>query len=282
VGPAAIDVAGQDDSEFAVWAHRSGLYLFAGQHPELISREQQVAWETINWDYGHLIKVRIDQVRRLVYILCPINGSQTINCRLVVNYYFGTGDPVVFVQRRGILVPNVEGRKWSQDALLFNEGLYVPQKSKNAVQLAGVNVENQMLFFAADGSIKNVVENQYFDEDYNGNPVGYFSSWIGVLGTSPSMMFTKLVGARMWATGNGLCGVTAYDDNDVGYSLTGPLSPYLLTPGQRTRKDLPMPVQGVTSQRWAVGMDNGGVAGAWWEVFKSDLMAFDQWPGLPG
>ena len=282
VGPAAIDIGGQEDSEFAMWAHRSGLYLFTGNAPMLISREQQNTWETINWDYGHLIKVRIDHVRRLVHILVPINGSTTINCRLVLNYYFGTGDPVVFVIRRGILVPNVEGRKWSQDNLNFNDALYIPQKSKNAVQANGVNVENQMVFFAADGSIKNMVAGQYYDQDYAGNQVGYFSNWIGVLGESPEMSFNKLVGARMWCTGNGLCNVTAYDDQDNAYVLTGPLSPYLLTPGNRTRASIPMSVQGVTSTRWAVGMDNMGVAGAWWQVFKSDLMVIPMWPGQPG
>ena len=287
VGALAIDIAGQDDSEFAIWAHRSGLYLFAGQHPELISREQEAAWNTINWDYGHLIKVKIDHVRRLVHILAPINGSTTINARFVMNYYFGTGDPVVFVQRRGILVPNVEGRKWSQDPLNFNDGLYIPQKSKNAVQTVGVNVENQMLFFAADGSIKNCVDNQYFDEDFSGSPVGYTDNWTGVLGTSPSTTFTKCVGVKMWGTGNGLWAVTAFDDQDYPYVLTGPLMALLLTPGLRTRKDLPFPVQGITSQRWAVGMSNTPagqqpIPGNWWFVYKSDLMVFDQWPGLPG
>ncbi len=281
VGPAAIDIAGQDDSEFAMWVHRSGLYLFTGNAPTLISREQQDTWETINWDYGHLVKVRIDHVRRLVHILVPINGSTTINARLVMNYYFGTGDPVVFVQRRGILVPNVEGRKWSQDDLNFNDAVYIPQKSKNAVQVAGLNVANQMVFFAADGSIKNMVDGQYFDEDYNGNQVGYFSNWVGVLGPTP-MNFSKLVGARMWCTGNGLCNVTAYDDQDNAYLLTLALSPYILTPGVRSRMDIPSPYQGVHSMCWAVGMDNMGVAGAWWEVFKSDLMVIPTWPGLPG
>ena len=200
----------------------------------------------------------------------------------MLNYYFGTGDPVVFVQRRGILVPNVEGRKWSQDDLTFNDGLYIPQKSQNAVQVAGLDIANQMVFFAADGSIKTVTDGQLYDEDYNGAQVGYFSNWIGVLGESPEMSFSKLAGARMWATGNGLCNVTAYDDNNNPYILTGPFSPFLLTPGKRTRMDIPMGTQGVTSQRWSVGMDNGGIAGAGWEVFKSDLMVYPEWPGLPG
>ena len=239
VGALAIDVGGQDDSEFAIWAHRSGVYMFAGQHPQLISREQQDAWETINWNYGHIIKVRIDQVRRLVHILAPINGSTTINCRFVMDYYFGTGDPVVFVQRRGILVPNVEGRKWSQDDLTFNDALYVPQKSQNAVQQAGVNVANQMLFFAADGSIKNVVEGQYHDQDYNGNPVGYFSNWIGVLGNLPATSFDNLIGARMWATGNGLMQVTAYDDDNVPIMLTTDLVPLPFDAGAENAERYP-------------------------------------------
>jgi hypothetical protein len=282
VGASAIDIAGQDDSEFAMWVHRSGVYMFTGNAPVLISREQEAAWETINWDYGHIIKLRIDHKRRLVHILAPTNGSATINTRFVINYYFGTGDPVVFVPRRGELVPNVEGRKWSQDPLMYNDAVYIPQKSRNAVQQAGVDVNTQMVFFAADGSIKTMTDNQYWDEDYNGNQVGYLSQWIGVLGSSPSTVYCKLAGARMWGTGQGLWNVTAYDDNDNPYVLTGPLTPIFLTPGTRTRADVPMPTAGIFSMRWAVGMDNGGVPGQWWEVFKSDLMVYPTWPGLPG
>jgi hypothetical protein len=212
-----------------------------------------------------------------------------------MNYYFGTGDPVVFVQRRGILVPNVEGRKWSQDPLNFNDALYIPQKSNNGLSyrvglnLVPVNIENQMLFFAADGSIKNVVDNQYFDEDYSGNQIGYQDGWIGVLGENSSMSHDKLIGARMWATGNGPCAVTAYNDQDQAFALTGPLTTFLLTLGLRTRMDIPMPVQGAPSysMRWAVGMSNTPagqqpIPGNWWFIYKSDLMVIPTWPGQPG
>lgn len=281
VGALAIDIAGEDDSEFAVWAHRSGPSLYKGGSPMLIGREQLDNWNEINWEYGHLIKTKIDPVRRLIYFLVPMGNSTTINYRFVMNYYFGMADPVVFVSRKGQLVPNVEGRKWSLDDLLYNDALYIPQKSRNAVQVANLNVANQMVFFAADGSIKTVTENQYFDEDYNGEPVGYFGNWLGVLGNTPTTTYDKLIGASMWATGNGLCNVTAYDDNDNPFVLTGPLSPYILTPGQRTRADIPSPYID-TSQRWAVGMDNGGIPGVWWFVFRSDLYVIPMWPSLPG
>ncbi|MDE2102972.1 MAG: hypothetical protein KGL39_37355, partial [Patescibacteria group bacterium] len=185
VGPAAIDVASYDDSgaasEIAVWAHRSGLYLFDGSAPRFISRERKDEWDSINWAYGHLIRVRIDPVNRLIYVMAPINGSTVINARLVVNYYFGIQDPVVFLRRSGKLVPNIEGRKWSYDPLSYNDALYIPQKSQNAVQQAGLDVSNNMVFFAADGSIKTVTKGQYYDQDYTGAQVGYFSNWISVL-----------------------------------------------------------------------------------------------------
>lgn len=283
VGASAIDIAGQDDSEFAIWAHRSGLYMFTGQAPMLISRERLADWETINWDYGHLVKVRIDQKRRLVHVLAPINGSTVVNTRFTMDYYFGTADPVIFSRMQGRLVPNPQGRKWSQDDVLFNDALYIPQKSLSAVQAAGVDVKNEMVFFAQDGSIKTMTDGQYFDEDYDGNQVGYFSNWIGVLSNNAKRTFRKLAGARMFGTGNGLWNIVAYDDNDTPYLLTGPLSPILLTPGQRTRADVPMPDGGtIESLNWAVGMDNGGVAGAWWQVYSSDLMVIDMWPNVPG
>lgn len=286
VGPLAIDIAGADEegnaSEFAAWAHRSGLCVFTGTSPLLMSRERLVDWETINWAYGHLVKVQIDHKRRQIHVLAPTGNSTSCNTRWVVDYFFGMEDPVIFSRMMGRLIANPRGRKWSQDDVVYNSALYIPQKSQNAVQTAGIDVGNQMVFFAADGSIKALEDGQYYDEDFDGNQVGYMSQWVGVLGQSPSRDFGKLVGARMWATGNGLCNVHAYDDNDTDYLLTDANSPFVLTPGQRTRMDIPMNYAGVTSQRWAVGFDNNGVAGAWWQIFASDLMVIPMWKGLPG
>lgn len=288
-GPKAIDVAGADEngneSEFAMWAHREGVSLYPGSSPTLINRELLEDWETINWDYGHLIVLKIDHVRRLAYILAPTNGSTVCNARWTLNYFFGTGDPVVFVVRRGILVPNVKGRKWSQDDFAgfnFNDAVFIPQKSKNAVQLAGLDVEKEMVFVASDGSVKTVTEGQYYDEDYNRAQKGYFSNWRGVLGNEPGSGFSKCIGGKFWGTGNGKWNLTAYDDNLTPYVLTGPLAPCVLVPGKRSRFDVAMQDVPGLSMRWAVGMDNAGVAGAWWEVFLSTLYKIDMWDSLPG
>jgi hypothetical protein len=284
-GPKAIAIAGQDNSEFAVWAHRSGLYLYAGESPSLISRELTQDWETINWDYGHLIAVRIDHDLRLIHILAPTNGATTCNARWILNYFFGMGDPVVFVQRRGILVPNVEGRKWSLDdfsGFNFIDAVYMPQKSANSVQVAGVDIEKEMIFAASDGSLKTITVGQYHDQDFNGAALGYHSEWRGVLGESPTSSFKQCLGGKFLATGNGLANLNAYDDQGICNPITGPLSVFFLAPGKRTRADLPAADHTRLSQHWAFGIDNGGVIDAWWEIFMSDLYVLETWDSLPG
>ena len=289
VGPKAIDIAGADENgneaEFAMWGHRDGVSIYQGSAPSLISRELLEDWETINWDYGHKMVLRIDHTRRLAYIMAPINGSTTCNARWTMNYFFGLGEPIVFIPRKGMFVPNTEGRKWSQDdfsGFNFNDAVFIPSKSRNAVQLAGLDVQKEMVFAASDGTIKTVTEGQYFDQDYNGNSLGYFSEWRCVLGNEPDSGFSKCIGGKFWFTGNGLCNLIAWDDNLNPYTLTGPLSPFLLTPGKRTRADIPMLDVPALSMRWAVSFDNKGIAGAYWEAFMSTLYKIDMWDSLPG
>jgi hypothetical protein len=289
VGPKAIDVAGSEENdvseEFAVWGHRNGLSYWAGAGAKLVGREALQDWETINWEYGHLLTVRIDHTRRLIYIMAPTNGSTTINARWTVSYFFGLGDPIVFVPRRGQLVPNVEGRKWSQDdfsGFNFNDAVYIPAKSKNSVQRAGLDVAKQMVFAASDGTIKTVTENQYWDEDYNGGHLGYISQWRGVLGDEKGGMYSKCIGGSFFFAGNGLLVLYAYDENLNPYLITTKKMPFLLTPGKRIRRDLPLQDVPALSKKWAVSFDNGGVAGAWWEAFESTLYKIDMWASLPG
>jgi hypothetical protein len=289
VGAKAIDIGGADEvgatDEFAMWAHRDGISYYPGAGPSLISRELLEDWDTINWDYGHLVVLKIDRVRRLAYVLAPTNGATKITARWTLNYFFGLGDPIVFVPRRGQLVPNVEGRKWSQDdfnGFTFNDAVFIPSKSKNAVQVAGLDTAKQMVFAASDGSIKTVTEEQYFDEDYNGVKLGYLSQWRGVLGDAKNQKFSKCIGGKFYFTGSGLLVINAWDDELNPYKITTLLSPFMLTPGQRTRKDLPLQDVPTLSQKWAVSFDNGGIAGAWWQVFESTLYKIDEWDSLPG
>ena len=59
VGTPSVD--GVDTGEdWAVIADRSGLYIFDGGEPVKISQEIQPLWDTINWQYGYTLWVRVD------------------------------------------------------------------------------------------------------------------------------------------------------------------------------------------------------------------------------
>jgi hypothetical protein len=58
--------------EWAVTAHRSGLYIFNGSEPIKISQEIQPTWDAVNWKYGYTIWVRNDTVNRKIFVGVPM------------------------------------------------------------------------------------------------------------------------------------------------------------------------------------------------------------------
>jgi hypothetical protein len=85
--------------EWAVFAHRSGVYAFGGSEPVKISQEIQPTWDAINWTYQHTICVRNDTVNRKIFVMAPMvtpnqwlpnaepNSNPTIpNVILMLNY----------------------------------------------------------------------------------------------------------------------------------------------------------------------------------------------------
>ena len=287
-GPKAVNVGGQDDSQFMVYAHRSGFYMYTGAAPQLISREKGGMeagfvgdWDSINWDYGHLIVVRIDHRRREIHIGVPWQASTVVNKWFTLNYFFGFQDPVVFVVRRGVLVPNPEGRKWSTDDRAASDAIYIPQKSRNAVQDAGVNLSDAMLFGGSDGSIKAVVDRQFYDQDYNGNQVGYLSGPQWVSGPNPKRTIYKVAGATLSMKGVGLVNVYAQDGAGNTHAITTPTQPYVLGGwGAETRKELGC-ADISEDFYFGLGWDNGGVPGSAWEVHAAMLWLVTMWPFTP-
>lgn len=58
--------------EWAVFAHRTGLWVFSGGEPQKISQEIQPTWDAINWTYGNKIWVRNDSTNRRMLIGVPM------------------------------------------------------------------------------------------------------------------------------------------------------------------------------------------------------------------
>jgi hypothetical protein len=85
--------------EWAVTAHRSGLWIYNGSEPVKISQEIQPTWDAINWTYGYTIWVRNDTVNRRILVgvpmatpnkylpNAPVNANPTTpNVILMLNY----------------------------------------------------------------------------------------------------------------------------------------------------------------------------------------------------
>lgn len=100
--------------EWAVIAARSGLWFFDGgelTEDKKLSREIQPTWDSINWQYGHLIEVLVDTEKKRILVNAVVGaggvgpgGIVIPNRVLMMDYTEGFGDP---------LLNGGRGRKWS-------------------------------------------------------------------------------------------------------------------------------------------------------------------------
>lgn len=92
--------------EWAIIAHRTGLWYFDGgalSEEHKLTTEIQPTWDSINWQYGHLIQVQVDTQNKRIFVLVPLGTSTAINRTLVLDYLEGFGNPLLNEGR---------GRKW--------------------------------------------------------------------------------------------------------------------------------------------------------------------------
>lgn len=65
--------------EWAVIAGRNGLYIFWGSEPVKISQELQPNWNTINWNAGKTIWVKIDNLNKRLLVGVPTGAATAPN-----------------------------------------------------------------------------------------------------------------------------------------------------------------------------------------------------------
>ena len=85
VGTPSVDGVDTGD-DWAVIADRSGLYLFNGGEPIKISQEIQPLWDTINWQYGYTLWVRVDTRAKRILVGVPIAPATQPNLVLALDY----------------------------------------------------------------------------------------------------------------------------------------------------------------------------------------------------
>jgi hypothetical protein len=82
-----VSVHGVDVGEdWAVIAERTGLYITWGGEPIKISQEIQPLWDTINWNYGYNIWVKVDLQNRRVLTGTPLVSNVYPNKILMLDY----------------------------------------------------------------------------------------------------------------------------------------------------------------------------------------------------
>lgn len=72
--------------EWAMIAARQGLYIFWGPEPVKVSQEIQSVWNSINWNAGSTIWVKVDDVNKRTLVGVPINGATSPNRVLLFDY----------------------------------------------------------------------------------------------------------------------------------------------------------------------------------------------------
>ena len=123
-GPNAVDWT----EEWACWAERSGVYVCWGSDPVKISpeietdasRTGKIAWDSVNWNYGHTVWVRIDQTKKLILIGVPVNGSTVPNVTFTLDYRWLdsaadiAASPLInYSAFTGKILAHGKGRRWA-------------------------------------------------------------------------------------------------------------------------------------------------------------------------
>jgi hypothetical protein len=72
--------------EWAVIAGRNGLYIFWGSEPVKISQEIQPNWNSINWNAGSTIWVKVDNLNKRLLVGVPVNGATAPNLVFYFDY----------------------------------------------------------------------------------------------------------------------------------------------------------------------------------------------------
>jgi hypothetical protein len=122
VGPRAVDVG----NKFMCFVHRSGCYVFFGDQPQRISTDIPKTWRSINWDFQHLIWVKIDDENKEIRIGVPLSDATVPSHVIKCNYEESEGfEPpihqITFGDNMGAGIATGFSRKWSIDDI----GAYV-------------------------------------------------------------------------------------------------------------------------------------------------------------
>ena len=190
--------------EWVVIAGRAGLYLFDGGVPQKLSQEIQPTWDSINWQYGHRLWVRVDVEKKRILIGAPLGTATQPSVVLVCDYTEGFNDPLW-----AMLSAPGHSRKWAPWYIAANSCGIIERSTGVAQIVLGNN--------AANGKIYQLTKGQYSDDGVAINSY-YTTAFLSSTGASGRNLFGYLTG---FAQGSGALTVNAFTPGDASEILLG-------------------------------------------------------------
>ena len=229
-GPNAIDW----NEEWAVFAERSGLYIFWGSDPVKISDEFQqdgsntgkVCWNSINWEQKQAIWVRIDRINKQILVGVPIGETLYANTVFMIDYKWldGAADiassPIVtYSSFTGKILAHGRGRRWMLWNINAPSMWFAERDNGGSIPFFGNGVGNGKLYEQLPG--------QYSDDGVAIN--SFYSTYYSPSHVEEQMVqlksHRKLLGYLKWrAIGSGILAIsvttTLRTTNLRGYILS--------------------------------------------------------------
>jgi len=156
-GPNAVDWT----EEWAVFAHRTGVYVCWGSDPIKINQEIEedasltgkVAWDSINWKFGHTIWIRIDQTKKVILIGVPVFGATSPNIIFTLDYkWLDSGQDiaaspmVTYSAFTGKILAHGRGRRWAPWNITANSACFAEREDGTAQPFFGNGVGNGKVY----------------------------------------------------------------------------------------------------------------------------------------
>ncbi len=270
--------------DWAVIAHRSGLYIFSGGEPVKISQEIQPLWNTINWQYGHTLWVTVDTKERRILVGAPFGSAASPNKVLQLDFRdLDNADqiaarPPIHITTSGRKTAMDKTRKWSPWTIAANSCAVIERTDGTAVVAFGGGVPG-VGGGGATGRVYRLSDTQ-FSDDGAAIPSYYTTHYFPERAVEQQLelgahrkLFTYLT---LYVEGAGSLGLSSFVNTASAAQAQQPLA--LSSPAT---KDLELPIN-VSGERVAFQV-NTNAAGAWFRLQKfTPSVRVDPWAPVRG
>ena len=248
--------------DWVVIADRSGLYIFWGAEPVKISQEIQPTWDSINWQYGHTLWVRVDTRNKRILVGAPLGAAASPNRVLTLDYR--SLDNAEEIASRPPIHLTLTGRQAAFDRARKWAPWFVTAASATLAERSDGTAQMFLGNGLATGKVYQLADAQLSDD--GAAIASYYTTYFFLhheleqqlqVG-SHRKLFEYLA---MFVEGSGTLSLTAYLASSGAASAQQPLA--LSNPGL---KDLELPIN-VAAERVSFRVGTSA-AGAWFRLQK--------------